>query len=301
MDIAPQAIVQAGGEITHFGMPVDPGNLICFGQIGNVPAIVLPGCARSPAPNGIDWVLDLLFAGEPIGPGEIARMGVGGLLKEIASRPVPRNAQTSEGFGAPPPAPLRIASLVLAAGQSTRMPGANKLLAPMPGGQPMIAQTVDRIIAGTPRPIIIVTGHQENAIRHALQGRPVRFVHAADYAAGLSASLHAGIAALSSQIDAALICLGDMPLLDPALLNQLLGAYDPAQGREIIIPTFEGQRGNPVLWGKRFFPELLNLDGDIGARQILHLHPDAIAEIQVETDAVLLDFDTPAALATLAK
>jgi molybdenum cofactor cytidylyltransferase len=89
-DVAPQAIVEAGGEIIHFGMPVDPGNLICVGRIGRVPALVLPGCARSPALNGIDWVLDRLFAREPLGPREIAAMGVGGLLKEIAGRPVPR-------------------------------------------------------------------------------------------------------------------------------------------------------------------------------------------------------------------
>jgi molybdenum cofactor cytidylyltransferase len=90
LDVAPAAIMRAGGEILHFGMPVDPGNLLCLGRIGDVPALVLPGCARSPALNGIDMVLVRLFAGEPVGSGEIRRMGVGGLVKEFPSRPSPR-------------------------------------------------------------------------------------------------------------------------------------------------------------------------------------------------------------------
>jgi molybdenum cofactor cytidylyltransferase len=89
-DVAPAAIVAAGGEILHFGMPVDPGNLLCLGRIGHTPALVLPGCARSPALNGIDLVLARLFAGEPAGPDDIRRMGVGGLVKEFAGRPAPR-------------------------------------------------------------------------------------------------------------------------------------------------------------------------------------------------------------------
>ena len=88
-DVGPAGIVRAGGEILHFGMPVDPGNLICLGRIGTRPALVLPGCARSPKLNGIDWVLARLFAGLPLGGGELARMGVGGLLKDVAARPLP--------------------------------------------------------------------------------------------------------------------------------------------------------------------------------------------------------------------
>ena len=89
-DVGPAGIVKAGGEILHFGMPVDPGNLICLGRIGTTPALVLPGCARSPKLNGIDFVLTRLFAGLPVGPTEVMKMGVGGLLKEIDTRPMPR-------------------------------------------------------------------------------------------------------------------------------------------------------------------------------------------------------------------
>ncbi len=299
LDTAPAGIVQAGGTISHFGMPVDPGNLICFGQVAGRPAIVLPGCARSPALNGIDWVLDRLFAGENLGAAEIAGMGAGGLLKEIDSRPAPRNAKIAPGIGAAPKSPPRIAALVLAAGRSARMGNTNKLLAVMPDGRSMIAHTVDNVLASGVRPVIVVTGHQDSDIRNALAGKPVRFLHAADHAQGLSASLKAGISAISAEIAGAIICLGDMPLVGPDILQKLLAAYDTDAGREIIIPVHDGQRGNPVLWGQRFFPEFSNLSGDSGARQLMHLFADFIAEVPLESDAILRDFDTQEALAAL--
>ena len=301
LDVAPQAIVAAGGEITHFGMPVDPGNLICFGVIESRPAIVLPGCARSPALNGIDWVLDRLFAGEPVGPSEVAAMGVGGLLKEIDTRPVPRNSREAAGFGKSPKARPRIAALVLAAGLSRRMGAANKLLAVMPDGRTMIAQTVDHVLASAAQPVFVVTGHQDGLIREALSNRPVRFIHAPDFHTGMAASLQAGVAALAGDIGAVMICLGDMPLVTRETFDRILSAHDAGEGRDIIIPTFDGQRGNPVLWGRRFFPELLNLSGDAGARQILHNHMEFVSECPVNTDSVLRDFDTPEMLATLSK
>jgi molybdenum cofactor cytidylyltransferase len=298
-DVAPSAIVEAGGEIIHFGMPVDPGNLICFGKIGSRHAIVLPGCARSPKQNGIDWVLDMIFAGEDIGPGEVARLGVGGLLKEIETRPAPRARETEAGFGTAPAAKPRVAALVLAAGLSSRMAPQNKLLAVLPSGQAMIAETVDRILASAASPVIVVVGHQEQQIRQALAGKNVRFVHAIDYAEGLAASLRAGVAALSDGIGAAMICLGDMPLVEKSSLDRIISAFDPAEGREIILPVYDGQRGNPVLWGQRFFNELRNLSGDAGARQILHKYMEYVSEVSAASDSVLRDFDTPETLESL--
>ncbi len=89
-DIAPAALQAAGGVIRRFGMPVDPGNLLVLGEIGGVPAIILPGCARSPALNGADWVLERIVARLPVTAEDIAGMGVGGLLKEMPGRPHPR-------------------------------------------------------------------------------------------------------------------------------------------------------------------------------------------------------------------
>jgi molybdenum cofactor cytidylyltransferase len=282
-DIAPAAIQRAGGTISHFGMPVDPGNLICIGQLGMVPTVVLPGCARSPARNGIDLVLARLFAGAPAGPREIARMGVGGLLKETATRPAPR-------LRAAPP--RRIAAVVLAAGLSTRAAPRNKLLQPDAAGTPMIARTVDAVLASRARPVCVVTGHQSAEIMHALAGRDVVFVPAADYATGMAASLRAGITALPPEIDAALIVLGDMPLVTAAEINRLLDAYDPQAGRLVVVPMHAGQRGNPVLWDRTFFPRMAQLAGDTGARALLRENPACVTEVAFDSEFVLCDFDT---------
>src|SRR5215469_6129869 len=93
-DVIPAAVVGAGGRIDHFGMPVDPGNLLLLGHVAERVVLGLPGCARSPKVNGFDWVLERLVAGLPVGPGEIMRMGSGGLLAEIPSRPLPRAEAT---------------------------------------------------------------------------------------------------------------------------------------------------------------------------------------------------------------
>ncbi len=91
-DVGPEALRRAGGHVEAFGMPVDPGNLLFFGDLDGKPVIGLPGCARSPALNGADWVLERLICGIPVRQADIAAMGVGGLLKEIPTRPQPRRS-----------------------------------------------------------------------------------------------------------------------------------------------------------------------------------------------------------------
>jgi molybdenum cofactor cytidylyltransferase len=297
-DVGPAGVVAAGGEIVHFGMPVDPGNLICIGRIGDLPALVLPGCARSPKLNGIDFVLRRLFAGLPLGPAEIMRMGVGGLLKDTDVRPMPRAKAARAPTVAQPPR-AKAAAVILAAGQSTRMAPHNKLLIPDRSGKPMIARVVDNGLSSGARPIVVVTGHHPDDIREAIGGRPVRFVHAPDHADGLAASLKTGIAALSEDVPAAIVCLGDMPLVTGRMLDRLIAAYDPDEGRTIVVPTHKGEFGNPILWDRRYFPEILALSGDAGARLLLKRHLEAVAEVEIGDDAVLRDFDTPESLDTL--
>lgn len=299
-DVGPAGIVRAGGEIVHFGMPVDPGNLICLGRIGPRPALVLPGCARSPKLNGIDFVLSRLFAGLPVSGHDFARMGVGGLLKEIETRPLPREkAPATARAGVAPRRAPTLAAVVLAAGRSRRMAPHNKLLVADKTGKPMIARVVDNVLASRARPILVITGHQSEQVERALSGKPVRFVHAADYAEGLSASLKAGIAAVPEDCAAAIICLGDMPLVTGRIIDRLLAAYDRDEGRLIVLPTYRGKQGNPMLWDRRFFPEMLQISGDTGARYLLSQHRDVLAEVEVAEDAVLRDFDTADSLNTL--
>lgn len=299
-DVGPSAIVTAGGEILHFGMPVDPGNLICLGRIGDKPALVLPGCARSPKLNGIDFVLARLFAGVPVTPESVMRMGVGGLLKEMDARPMPREKATAQpATGVSPRAKPNIAAVVLAAGRSRRMAPHNKLLVVDKTGKTMIARVVDNVLSSHARPVLVVLGHQADQIEQALAGKPVLFVHAPDYAEGLSASLKAGIAAVPQECAAAIVCLGDMPLVTGRMVDRLLGAYDTEEGRLIVQPTYRGKQGNPMLWDKRFFPDILKISGDSGARFLTGQHAESVVEVEMGDDAVLRDFDTTDALETL--
>ncbi len=292
-DVGPAAVLQAGGEITHFGMPVDPGNLICLGRIGAIPACVLPGCARSPKPNGIDFVLQRVFAGLKLGPADVMRMGVGGLLKDTEARPLPRARAAGK------PGRRKVAAMILAAGQSTRMAPHNKLLVADPTGKQMIARVVDNVLSSQARPVLVVTGHRGEDIRAALRGRPVTFIDAPDHAAGLSASLKSGIAALPAEAAGVLVCLGDMPLVTGHILDRILAAYDPDEGRAIVLPVHQGRAGNPVLWDRSYFPEILSLSGDSGARGLLKRHAERVAEVEIGDDAVLRDFDTVESLAGL--
>ena len=301
-DVGPAGIVRAGGEILHFGMPVDPGNLICLGRIGDKPALVLPGCARSPSLNGIDFVLIRLFAGLTVTPRDMMRMGVGGLLKEMETRPMPREkAPATPRSGAAPRSAPVIAAVILGAGRSRRMAPHNKLLVSDKAGKAMIARVIDNVLSSNARPILIVTGHQADQVEHALGGRPVRYVHAPDYADGLSASLKAGIAAVPPECAAAVVCLGDMPLVTGRMIDRLMSMYDQDEGRLIVLPTFRGKQGNPMLWDRRFFPEILQITGDSGARFLVGKYPEFVCEVEMADDAVLRDFDTTESLATLPK
>ena len=299
-DVGPSGIVRAGGEIVHFGMPVDPGNLICLGRIGERPALVLPGCARSPKLNGIDFVLTRLFAGIRVTGQDLMRMGVGGLLKEIDTRPLPREkAPATPRSGAEPRSRPTIAAVVMAAGRSRRMAPHNKLLVTDKAGKPMIARVVDNVLSSKARPILVVTGHQAEQVEHALGGRPVQYIHATDYAEGLSASLKAGIAAVPPECAAAIVCLGDMPLVTGRMIDRLMQMYDPDEGRLIVLPTFRGKQGNPMLWDRRYFQEILQISGDSGARFLVGKHAEAVTEVEMADDAVLRDFDTTESLTTL--
>jgi molybdenum cofactor cytidylyltransferase len=293
-DVIPASIAAAGGTIEHFGMPVDPGNLLLLGRIGTVAVLGLPGCARSPKENGFDWVLRLLCADLPADAAAIRQMGVGGLLAEIPSRPLPRAQAT------PMPAarPMQIGALILAAGQSRRMGALNKLLIAI-DGKPMLRHAVDAVLAAGNAPVIVVTGHERAAVETALAGLPVAFAHNPEYAQGLSTSLKHGLAALPAGIDGALVVLGDMPRVEPDELRAIVGAFSPTEGRAIVVPTRHGKRGNPVLWGRQFFPEMQDLGGDVGARHLIGAYPEAVAEVEMAGDGVLTDIDTPQALARL--
>jgi molybdenum cofactor cytidylyltransferase len=287
-DVIPAAITDIGGEIEHFGMPVDPGNLMLVGSASGVPVLGAPGCARSPVENGFDWILMRLLAGLKVTRADIMGLGVGGLLMEIVTRPQPRAKPETEGD-------RNVVAIVLAAGRSTRMGGPNKLLAEI-DGRKLVRIATEQALASRASEVIVVTGHQAELVEQALDGLKVRIVRNPNFAGGLASSVKAGIAAVPDKADGAVICLGDMPLIDARLIDRLIDGFDPDRGNLIVVPVAEGRRGNPVLWSRRFFGELMTLDGDIGARHLIAKHAEAVAEVPVDGESAFLDIDTPQAL-----
>lgn len=191
-----------------------------------------------------------------------------------------------------------IAAIVLAAGRSTRMGGPNKLLADI-GGKPMVRRVVEAALASRARPILVVTGHQADSLRAALAGLDLAFVDNPDYAAGLSSSLKAGIRAVPGDCDGALVLLGDMPRITGEHLDRLIAAFAAEPADAIVLPTHAGRPGNPVLWPSDCFAKVLQLDGDAGAKRLLSVHADRVREVDLGTDAIFADVDTPEALAEL--
>jgi molybdenum cofactor cytidylyltransferase len=268
-------------------MPVDPGNLLLLGHKAHVPIVGVPGCARSLKPSGFDWILERLAADLPIAREDIMRLGAGGLLADVSGRPSPRQAPKTKL-----PAPPRVAAVVLAAGSSRRMGGANKLLTEI-DGVPMVVRVVDALLASKAEGVLVVLGFEAQRVRAALEGRPVRFVENKAHTEGLGTSLRVGIDALDQGIDAALVALGDMPWIRPEHVDKLIDAFDPDGDSTICVPVHDRKRGHPVLWSARHFGEMRKLGGDVGARGLLERHADAVLAVPIEDAAVLLDVDTP--------
>src|SRR4029079_11625722 len=150
-DVIPAAVEHIGGAIEHFGMPVNPGNLLLIGNAGGGPVLGAPGCARSPVEDGFDWVLMRLLAGLKVTRAELTGMGVGGLLMEIVTRPQPRESLAADTN-------RNVPAIILAAGRSTRG-GAQNRLRPDRGGKPLVRIVTEQVLASKAQGVIVVTGH----------------------------------------------------------------------------------------------------------------------------------------------
>lgn len=182
-----------------------------------------------------------------------------------------------------------IAAVVLAAGASRRY-GAHKLLLPVQG-QPLIRRTVEQVLASRVEGVVVVLGRDAEAVRQALAGLPVRCVVNPDYREGMSSSLRAGIEALGPEVEAALIVLGDQPSVGPEIVDRLIESYRNA-GKPIVVPSYHGVRGNPVLFAASLFPEIREVQGDQGAREVISRDPGRVLEVAFALPAPR-DVDTP--------
>jgi molybdenum cofactor cytidylyltransferase len=191
---------------------------------------------------------------------------------------------------------VRVAAVVLAAGRGTRFGEAPKLLASLQG-KPLVRHVAEAALASTARPVIAVTGHRAAEVEAALADLPLAIVRNPDFADGLSTSLRRGFAALPADAEAAIVLLGDMPLVDGPLIDRLIGRWRDLRPAA-LVPVSGGRRGNPVVLSTALAPEVADLSGDSGAGPLLRGRSDVIEE-PVDTPGVLHDIDTPDALAAL--
>ena len=196
------------------------------------------------------------------------------------------------------------AAIILAAGRSTRYraaggAAATKLVASL-AGEALVRHVARAALASLARPVIVVTGHARDRVEPALAGLDLTFVHNQDFADGLATSLRAGLAAVPEGADAAVVLLGDMPLIDPATIDALVEAAARNPAAQAVVPTWGGVRGNPVLLRRTLFPAASALTGDEGARRLLRDPSIAVTEFAVTNEAVRLDVDDPDSLARAA-
>jgi molybdenum cofactor cytidylyltransferase len=292
-DVIPAAIRKAGGKVERVGMPVDPGNLLVLGSLGNVPIIGAPGCARSPKENGFDWVLARILAGQTPTSMDIAGMGVGGLLKEIPTRPQPRQpggSATRDKTGA------AVGVVLLAAGRASRMgdEAGHKLLAAF-DGEPLIRRMAGTALASAALETVVVTGHRSEHIAASLTGLDVKLVHNPEFASGMASSLKLGLASLNARLSGALVLLGDMPALTAVHLDGLIETFIEHHGNAIIRACDGDRRGNPVILPRSAFSEAMELSGDVGARALIESGVWPVIDVEIGP-AARLDVDTPDAV-----
>ncbi|CAI07278.1 NTP transferase domain-containing protein [Aromatoleum aromaticum] len=299
-DIAPAAVTAAGGRIDHFGMPVEPGNMLVLAHLGSVPVVIMPGCGRSRRTNGLDWVLQRLLAGLVPTREDIMRLGVGGLIRSPLEAEDDAAEDAEDGDGESSAAPRRpgaprVAALVLAAGRSSRMGAPNKLLIEV-GGVPMVLRAVNAARASCAESVTVVVGHEAEAVGTVLAASGATLVDNPDHAQGMSSSLRHGIAALPDDIDAVIVLLGDMPRITAEHVDRVIAAFDPA-APSIVTPEKDGRRGNPILWPREFFAAMAGICGDQGARGLIEHNADRVKRIAIDDDAIFVDVDRPGDLA----
>jgi len=181
-----------------------------------------------------------------------------------------------------------ISGVVLAAGISSRLGVPKQLLAYR--GKPLIAHVVESLLVSQVDEVVVVLGNRAEQVMEVLAGYSIRTIINPEFTAGQSTSLKAGLTALSSATRAALFMLGDQPLVNAQTINLLIDRYRLAGG--IVAPYFNGKRGNPVLFDRDFFKEISFLSGDVGAREIIHRHPESLVKVDVADSGVVFDVDT---------
>jgi molybdenum cofactor cytidylyltransferase len=185
-----------------------------------------------------------------------------------------------------------ISAIVLAAGESRRM-GKTKQLLPWQG-ETVLGHLLDTLQSSSVDEVILVLGHEAEHILEKVAIREIKVVFNPDYQKGMSTSLRRGLLAMNKAAEGFLVVLADQPGITPEIIDRLIESFRRVQpGKNIVAPSFRGRRGHPVLFGRKYREEFGGLTGEVGGREILAQHPEDILALEVDTDAVLLDLDTP--------
>jgi molybdenum cofactor cytidylyltransferase len=232
-------------------------------------------------------IAEELLAGRGEGEGDVK--GEGAPLEPRPEAVVVGSVRRARFTRCAPAAPL-VSAAVLAAGRATRM-GAQKLLLPV-AGRPMIQAVVEAAQRSRVAETVVVVGSEAAQVRAALADYPVRIVENVDYASGMSTSLRAGLAAVRPDREAVLFVLGDQPFVTPAMIDRLIARF-AEKGSAIVRPVIDGKPAHPVLMGSELFSEILALEGDVGAREIVARHPGDVDLLEMADPRSSLDVDTP--------
>ena len=187
-----------------------------------------------------------------------------------------------------------ISAVILAAGESRRMGKQNKLLLPV-GGEALLVKLVKSVCASDVGQVLVVIGHEAEKIRRKLKELPLSFVYNPNFSEGMTTSIKSGVKEVSQDCDGLLICLADMPLINTSDINQLIHAYVQNRIKEkrlIVVPVFQGQRGNPVLFSSEFRNDILDYKKESGCRGVIMNYPESVKEVKMDNDNMLLDVDT---------
>jgi molybdenum cofactor cytidylyltransferase len=188
----------------------------------------------------------------------------------------------------------RFSAVVLAAGQSSRMGGANKLLLAFEG-EALVRRTVRTVLAAGVQETVVVTGYQGREVMRAVLDLPVIVQPNLLYEDGQMRSVAAGVAALTQATDAIIVCPGDLPLLRPEDLHELMDVYLAHPDSSIVIPRHQGERGNPIVFGAAYAPEVAAGRRLIGCRKLAQQYPEETFWYEAAHDRFTTDCDTPQA------
>jgi molybdenum cofactor cytidylyltransferase len=183
-----------------------------------------------------------------------------------------------------------ISAILLAAGESKRM-GRMKLTMPL-GEDTVIEQVVSHLLSSSVDEIVIVLGHQSEQVRQTIGDKPVKFVINKDYKLGMSTSIRAGLNELDDRSDALIVVLGDQPFIYSEIIDKLVQAYEN-NDKGIVVPTYRGRNGHPVIFDMKYKTELLALKGDEGGRQLIAENGNDVLEVPVDAEGIIKDIDTP--------